>query len=71
MRHFLFFIILTLTVAYFVYVLFWRIKAVAKGVKGELENSVKFSGKSTDWISWILLGLAVIAGLLYISIYMR
>ena len=69
MRHFLFFIILTSAVAYFAYVLFWRIRAVTKGVKGDLKNSVNLSGRSTDWISWILLGTAVISGIPYIKNY--
>ncbi len=67
MKHLLFFITLTSAVAYFAYVLFWRVRAVTKGVKGDLENSVKFSGNSTGWIAWILLGVAVMAGVLYIN----
>jgi hypothetical protein len=71
LRYLLFFITLTSAVAYIVYVLFWRIRAVKKGIKGDLKNSVKFSGRSTDWVAWILLGAAVMAGILYINIYIK
>lgn len=65
MKHLLFFIALTSAIAYFAYVLFWRTRSVAKSIKGDLDKSINFLGKSTDWISWILLGTAVMAAIVY------
>ena len=52
-------------IAYFAYVLFWKTKSVSKGIKGEVEDSINFLGRSTDWISWTLLGTTLMAGILY------
>lgn len=65
MRHFLFFIMIASLIAYFVYVLFWKTKSVAKSIKGDLDKSISFLGRSTDLVSWILLGTALMAGILY------
>jgi hypothetical protein len=52
-------------IAYFGYVLYWRINAVSEGViKKDHEKAIAKSGRSTDWISWVLLSVAILFGLL-------
>ena len=65
----LFFIIcIEAAIAYFVYVLYWRISAVSVGVfKKDHEKAIEKSGRSTDWVSWLLLTIAIIFGLLYLT----
>ena len=52
-------------ILYFFYVLFWRMKATGEALSNDKqEESLKSSGRSVDWISWMLLAVAIISFLL-------
>jgi len=53
-------------VAYLIYVLFWRVTAISEGIKRKNHLvAIERSGRSVDWISWLLLVAAVIFGIIY------
>ena len=66
MKSLLLFIALTSLIIYFIYVLYWRTKSVSKTfLKKDEDKALQFLGRSVDWITFLLLAITIVAGILY------
>ena len=53
-------------ISYFVYALYWKYRSISKGIiSGNEEEAVDNFSKSLNWISLLLLAIAIICIILY------